>query len=711
MKQGVRIGEWELVRQLNSGGMGHVWQARRVFVTGDARIAAIKLLKPSGVLDERSRTGLLKEAGIQMKFLHPNIPKVIDVGVHEGLPFMVMDYISGRDLSQFLARQRQLGSSLDCTLAAHIIREVAYALEYAHAFKIDNIPQEIVHRDIAPKNIMLSGQGDVFVLDFGVAEAKSHETSRNYVKGTLLYMAPEHALGFPCPASDAFGLGASLWEMLENRVFRAEVASDDLRKAVNEGWVPPLTRRDIDDVLRFIVEGLLRKNPDDRLKIADVIEYVESPEFPAQRKVLAREVQRSFGAAVLGSGQTLHDFNFSDELEQTLAAGAVAKRSTPLLGGVKKTWGQEAFDHAGAPVVVATQSTRPVVPQALGDDDDSRPLTVEPPAGEDTGSNRSSAPSHEAESTVVEPAATRLEPRRRDDGGAVEPRIATELLAPAEMDLPDRAVFVTERLPPPVGQSAPSPRVHDRTTPAPLVSAATQAPSVPPVLASAMVHGGAQHPRGRRGVVALSLVAVSAVGLGIWALSTVGGGGEVSHVAETPPVVPVASAADVAPREHASVVPEAPPADEPPRATAVAVGTPEPTSAPAVESPPIPSPTEPESPEEPEEPAAEPEPTTPVAKAPRPRKAPPVPRSTINVAIGFVTAMDISIDGTRRSLTMRGTDRAKFKVRPGRRVVRWGPPGRPLKNSKRVTIVAGTDYKVHLSSGGPTFDAIKKEAP
>ncbi|MEX1366310.1 MAG: serine/threonine-protein kinase, partial [Nannocystaceae bacterium] len=270
MRTGVRIGEWELVRQLNSGGMGQVWQARKVFATGDFRVAAIKLLLPAKVLDQRSRDALHAEARIQMRLQHDNIPKVLDVGVHEGLPYLAMDYIAGRDLSQLLARLRDRGTLLDPKIAAHVARCVAYALHYAHNFEVDGVRQAVIHRDVASKNIMVSGRGGVFVLDFGVAESKGHETSHNWVKGTLLYMAPEHIQGFPSPASDVFGLGTILWEMLEGRVFRAEVAGPELRAKVNEGWVPALTRPGIPDELRFLVEGMLRKDPRDRLTTDEV---------------------------------------------------------------------------------------------------------------------------------------------------------------------------------------------------------------------------------------------------------------------------------------------------------------------------------------------------------------------------------------------------------------------------------------------------------
>lgn len=720
MKTGVRIGEWELVRQLNSGGMGQVWQARKAFATGDIRVAAIKLLRPSGVLDKRSREALLKEAGIQMRLQHDNIPKVVDVGVYEGLPYLVMDYIAGRDLSQLL-KKRSRNTPLDPKIAAHIGRNVAYALDYAHNFEIDGVRQEVIHRDVASKNIMLSGRGGVFVLDFGVAEARSHKTSHNAVKGTLLYMAPEHIQGFPSTTSDAFGLGTILWEMLENRVFRSEVPANELRAKVNEGWSPPLTRPGVGDELRFVVEGLLRKDPRDRLTIAEVIEHLENPEFPAQRMVLAREMHRNFGAAVMGSGQTLHDFKISDELDQAIAAGAVAKNSPPLASVEKTSWSKEAFDRAGAPTVVATSDTRSFGPKALDDDEDSRRLPVghsDRESGRDAGS---AAPATVVETPHVAsaPVATEVvepygEPEANTETDEPHAAPATEILSPLTGDLTNVGAATTERLPPPAKSGVPVPRIHGRTAPA--GGAQTSPMFLSPQVSTLPPHKpSAAKSKGISVLLFLPMIVVL-LGLGTWALLFHEPDGEL--VSETQEIAEPAEGQDAA----AQVEPE--PSVEPLEPPTF-VDTPAVPAPPVAVAPPVPVEPEPQqlpfsdddSPDEETQTNDKPTNEDVVAEDPPPSKSVPgrarrtakaVARSKISVAIGFVEAMDISIGGARRTLRMKGPDRATFRVRPGRRTVRWGPPGQPLRNSKVVVIASGTDYHVNLGGRGPVFHPIEK---
>lgn len=374
MKRGIKIGNYVLAELLNTGGMGQVWLAHREFEGGGQMAVAIKFPHAAGVLDPRIREGLLDEARLQMRLQHPNIPRVVDMGVHEGLPYFVMDYIAGCSLAQLLSRLRDIGTPLRFELVAHIAREIGYALRYAHGYHSQGEQLPVIHRDVAPKNVLLSGQGAVYVVDFGVSEAAGIHTSRNFVKGTLLYMAPEHALGFPSMKSDGWGLGAILWEMIEGRQFRGEIEADDLRRAANEGRCGPLTRAGIPETLRFVTEGLLRVDERERLTLDEVLNPLEKGEFPAQRSPLADLLRRRFGPAVHRSGQTLHDFKMPEHLDRTIAAAKVVKDAGPR--GLD-TWSEEAFATAGVPIVIPVGGTRPI-PRAvaLDDDDDSTPRFV-----------------------------------------------------------------------------------------------------------------------------------------------------------------------------------------------------------------------------------------------------------------------------------------------------------------------------------------------
>lgn len=368
VKRGIQIGEYVLVELLNSGGMGQVWLAHRYFEGGGVTAVAIKFPHAAGILDTRIRRGLLEEGKLQMRLQHPNIPRATDMGVHEGLPFFVMDYIAGRSLGQLLRKMREVGRPLRFELIAHIGREIGYALRYAHTFEMAGVAQQLIHRDVAPKNVIVSGQGGVYVIDFGVSEAVGINSSRNHVKGTLMYMAPEHALGFPTPKSDGWGLGAILWEAIEGRRFRGDVDPEDMRRAANEGYSSPLTRPDIPENLRFVTEGLLRVDQRDRLTLDEVLAPLEDKVFPSQRTALCDLLRRRFGVSVVRSGQTLNDFQVPEQLDQAIAAARVMKDAG--LRRNQQSWSLAAFEAAGAPPVVAADETNRVSRVAALDEED-----------------------------------------------------------------------------------------------------------------------------------------------------------------------------------------------------------------------------------------------------------------------------------------------------------------------------------------------------
>src|SRR5690606_22390542 len=116
-----------------------------------------------------------------------------------------------------------------------VVRGVAQGLDYAHNYETNGVHQHIVHRDVASKNVMIDGAGSVLLADFGVATSIRTQTSRMDAKGTLAFMAPEHLLARALPASDVFGLGAILWELLAGRPFRGGLEGQALREAVVAG--------------------------------------------------------------------------------------------------------------------------------------------------------------------------------------------------------------------------------------------------------------------------------------------------------------------------------------------------------------------------------------------------------------------------------------------------------------------------------------------
>ena len=262
---GRMFGPYEIKSLLGSGGMGHV------FLAEDSRLGrkvAIKLLKPELLRDSRARERFLREARSVSQLNHPHICTLHDIGEHEGIDFLVMEYLEGETLAARLERGPML---LDKALK--LAEEIADALDTAHR-------HGVTHRDLKPSNVMLTSSGAKLV-DFGLAkmtpaplqseaqgeaEAKPASlTTEGTILGTVHYMSPEQARGETnlTPQSDQFSFGLVLYEMVTGkRAFERPSAPEVITAIIREDAEPlPST---IPAPLRWVIERLLSKDPADR---------------------------------------------------------------------------------------------------------------------------------------------------------------------------------------------------------------------------------------------------------------------------------------------------------------------------------------------------------------------------------------------------------------------------------------------------------------
>ncbi|MCP9956426.1 serine/threonine-protein kinase [Streptomyces sudanensis] len=254
------LGRYELRRELGRGGMGVVWAA---YDREHDREVAVKLLAPrAGGADFTSlERRFLREALLTSRLTHPGIPAVHDHGSHRGELYLVMDLVPGRALDAVLAGE----GPLPVRRAAGVARRTAEVLAYAHG-------QSVVHRDLKPSNLMVTPGGGVGILDFGIAAAlepqpgETRFTAANAALGTVLYMAPEQAVGRPVPASDLYSLGCVLYEMLAGAPPFTAGSPFLLYHRHAQDPVPPLCdrRSGVPAGLRELVEALLAKRPEDR---------------------------------------------------------------------------------------------------------------------------------------------------------------------------------------------------------------------------------------------------------------------------------------------------------------------------------------------------------------------------------------------------------------------------------------------------------------
>ena len=168
----ILFGKFELLRRIAAGGMAEVFAARLTSVGGFEKMVALKRILPE--LAERSDyvNMFLDEARIASSLNHPNIVQVYDIDQVDGQYFMTMEYLRGHDLRFVLKELRRTGTGMPLSLALRIVSEVASGLHYAHERRgLNGKPLGIVHRDVSPKNIFITFDGVIKLLDFGIAKA------------------------------------------------------------------------------------------------------------------------------------------------------------------------------------------------------------------------------------------------------------------------------------------------------------------------------------------------------------------------------------------------------------------------------------------------------------------------------------------------------------------------------------------------------------
>ncbi|HEY5927431.1 MAG TPA: protein kinase [Kofleriaceae bacterium] len=211
-----RFGKYHVLEKIAQGGMAEVYKVKTVGIAGFEKVQALKRILPSSARQDRFIRSFIDEARIAVELTHRNIVQVFDFGKADGELFMAMELIEGRDLRLAMTQSVARDTLCPIPVAAYIIAEVAAGLDYAHR-KTDGYggPLGIVHCDVSPSNVMLSADGYVKILDFGIARATfSSALERRRLRGKPRYMAPEQTLGEP-PTSqaDVFALGIIAWEL------------------------------------------------------------------------------------------------------------------------------------------------------------------------------------------------------------------------------------------------------------------------------------------------------------------------------------------------------------------------------------------------------------------------------------------------------------------------------------------------------------------
>ena len=262
------FGKYKIVRKLTAGGMAEVFLAKQVGIGGFEKLVALKRIQRK-LLETRHQAIelFLNEAKIAGRLTHPNIVQVLDVGEAQGALYLAMEYVHGKDLRNVIRKLQQARTIMPLGEACYVVREVAQALHHAY-WSTDMTGQRlsVVHRDVSPHNVILSYDGTVKLLDFGVAMSAVTEHAETMIVGKWLYMSPETTTnGQIDHRSDLFSLGVILYLLCSGYMPFTGAEPKEIVKKIRTGQYKPLHEIvQVPERLALLVARLLAPSPDDR---------------------------------------------------------------------------------------------------------------------------------------------------------------------------------------------------------------------------------------------------------------------------------------------------------------------------------------------------------------------------------------------------------------------------------------------------------------
>ena len=367
------FGQYHLEERIAVGGMAEVWRASMVGMEGFQKTVAIKKILPHLAENKEFVTMFVDEAKLAAQLNHENLVDIYDLGKIGSDFFIAMEYVDGKDLRSILNRLRRRQEQFPLGLAVFIAARTAAALEYAHTRRdADERPLGLVHRDVSPRNILISHNGNIRLCDFGVAKAVSSvtQTEIGALKGKIQYMSPEQAAGARVDArSDLYSLGNVLFEMVTGRALFVQDTEISLLDAVRGGEVdePREIRADLPDEVNAILLRALQKDPSDRYASAGEMQReLEEALFHLDPKpthgALAEWLQMLFESAPQPSARVVVDEEVSSSGTQPTAASIEA----PPAGEIPREGGSEVTAPAVSTEVTLADRFRALMPRPTG---------------------------------------------------------------------------------------------------------------------------------------------------------------------------------------------------------------------------------------------------------------------------------------------------------------------------------------------------------
>jgi serine/threonine protein kinase len=357
------FGKYRLLKRIAVGGMAEIFVARREGMEGFQKTIVIKRIRPH--LSEQSAlvNMFLNEAKLAAELNHSNIAQIFDLGRIGKSYFIAMEYINGHDMRAIVPKAEKQGISFPLEYSFKIAREACEGLYYAHR-KADeqSQPLKIVHRDVTPENIMVSFDGEVKVLDFGIAKAEHlvSETRAGEIKGKLGYLSPEQITGKPVDhRSDLFSLGTVLYEWATNHRLFTGRSDVDVLRAVIEGKIypPSYFKEDVPEAAEVIIMKALNRNREERYQTAwemqyDIDQFFMQHQFTPTNIHLSNFLKQIFADELAGKRV---DHEKQVEEEDPSESGTVIVESSDSGPKTVKPGSDESADRQG------TQAEKPLV--------------------------------------------------------------------------------------------------------------------------------------------------------------------------------------------------------------------------------------------------------------------------------------------------------------------------------------------------------------
>jgi len=294
-----RLGRYELIEPIGSGGMATVFLAKLSGPLGFEKHVALKVMRPSLSMDPKMREMFFHEARVTSDLCHPNIVQVLELEEDDGQYFIVMERLRGATFSRILEASEPGQSPLcDPRIACHVAMDACDALHHVHEAKGPlGTPLDLVHLDVSPQNLLVTDLGYVKLIDFGISRSAAHDSDSDEgsPSGKLAYISPEQAAGeAPDRRSDVFSLGVVLWELLTGRrLFAGENPYESLYR-VSHAPIPPISllAPNVPKSIEEVIQKALARDPVERHQTAlelyqDLKHAVRPLGPPPTRKELA----------------------------------------------------------------------------------------------------------------------------------------------------------------------------------------------------------------------------------------------------------------------------------------------------------------------------------------------------------------------------------------------------------------------------------------